>query len=236
MKFPTRYDPRRHGHKWLSEIILAGNQKGYHPGIDFNYGHPSEDEGQDVIAITDGIVKHARSCRGWGWHVLIYHPKYNVFSHCAHLQSICVGESEEVKEGQLIGFLGNTGNSTSPHLHFEIRCTDRAADKYVTGMTQEEVEHHYTNPEQWIKEKGQEQDKQKPDLIINQQTIMMKLIINPGSEKVYAIGKDNKKHWIFNRETFDVGKEMALWGSENEIEQTQDDPFEEGHSIFLVKY
>jgi len=147
-----------------------------------------------------------------------------------------VKESEQIKEGQLVGPLGSTGGDWPPHLHFEIRLTDRPANQYVTGMTKEEVEKHYANPEKWIKEKiEQEKAIQPEEPIINQQNNMMKLIRISGSEKVYATGKDNKKHWIFNRESFDVGKEMGLWEDESNIEDLKDDTFEEGHAIFFVK-
>ena len=52
-------------------------------------------------------------------------------------------------------------------------------------------------------------------------------------ERVYAISKDNKRHWIFNQEAFNIGKEMGLW--DDEIEDVQDSDFEEGHTILLVK-
>jgi len=150
MKFPTKYD--RYGHEWLTPISI-----GYHPGIDFNYGASFEDEGQDVIAITDGTVTYAKFCQGWGNHVIIHHKKYGVYSHCAHLKDICVKENDIIKEGQLIAHLGNTGNSTAPHLHFEIRLKDITPNKYVKGMTLDEIKLCYTNPEEWIQKKIEEE-------------------------------------------------------------------------------
>ena len=225
MKFPTKYS--HYGYGWLNKI-----DQGFHPGIDYNNGAPYEDEGQEVIAITDGIVKYAKSNSGWGWHVIIHHPEYNVYSHYAHLQSFCVKDGEQVKEGQLIGFLGGTGGSWAPHLHFEIRLTDVPPNKYVTGMSVEEVKSNYANPETWIKERI---DLKHTENINNQINKHMKLIRNSISKKVYAIGEDNKKHWIFNEETFNIGKTMGLWENWDSIETLDDDGFEEGHTLIFIK-
>jgi len=228
MRFPTKYT--HYGYGWFDKIT-----QGFHPGIDYNRGKPYEDEGQDVIAITNGVVKYARSDSGWGWHVIIHHPKYNVYSHYAHLQSLCVKENEEVQEGQLVGFLGGTGGDWAPHLHFEIRLTDMPSNKYVTGMSKDEIKANYANPETWIKEKiQQEQSTVKNNIMINKSNDSMQLIQNTASKKVYAIGKDNKKHWIFNEETFNIGKEMGLWENWDEIKTQDDDGFEESHAIIFV--
>ena len=145
MKFPTKYD--RYGHEWLDKISI-----GFHPGVDFNYGNAFDDEGQDVVSITEGIVTYAKFCQGWGNHILIYHPKYNVYSHYAHLKDISVKENEKVNEGQLIGHIGTTGNSTAPHLHFEVRIKDFSSNVYVKGLNIEQIKKKYVNPEEWIKE------------------------------------------------------------------------------------
>ena len=63
----------------------------------------------------------------------------------------------------------------------------------------------------------------------------MKLIKNQTSNKIYCIDQKNKKHWIFNEETFNVGKEMGLWGNWSDIEVIGDDGYEEGHAMVLLK-
>jgi len=63
----------------------------------------------------------------------------------------------------------------------------------------------------------------------------MRLIKNPASNKIYAIGADGKKHWIFNEETFLTGKAIGMWGDWSAIETVTDDPYAEGHMILLVK-
>jgi len=207
MIFPTKYDSKLHGYEWLEPIDDGRN--GFHPGIDFNY---KNDKGQDVVAIAYGIVKHAGCCGKWGNHVLIYHPEYEVYSHCAHLDAIYVKESNQVEEGQLIGPLGNTGNSGGSHLHFEIRLQKMSPHIYVNkNTTIEEIKTKYVNPEEWIKKRiDQKQITQDYKEVIYQQGNFMKLI-KDSSQRVYAIDKENKRHWIFNEETFNTGKEMGLW-------------------------
>jgi N-acetylmuramoyl-L-alanine amidase CwlA len=63
----------------------------------------------------------------------------------------------------------------------------------------------------------------------------MKLIKNTTSNKVYAIGADNKKHWIFNEETFTTGQAMGLWGDYNSIQTENDDAYALGNAIILIK-
>lgn len=62
----------------------------------------------------------------------------------------------------------------------------------------------------------------------------MKLIRNTSSNKVYAVGADNKKHWIFNEETFRVGRDMGLWGDWGDVEAVFDDGYALGHAILFV--
>lgn len=78
------------------------------------------------------------------------------------------------------------------------------------------------------------QEKDEIKTIINNKNNFMRLIKNKNSNKVYAIGEDNKKHWIFNGETLEIGREMGLWsGIPDEID---DDKYVEGHALFLINY
>lgn len=77
--------------------------------------------GTPVLAAMDGTVSLTASLStGYGSHVIIDHGHglQTVYAHLSHI-SVCIGET--VREGQVIGRSGNTGNSTGPHLHFEIR-------------------------------------------------------------------------------------------------------------------
>lgn len=64
---------------------------------------------------------------------------------------------------------------------------------------------------------------------------LMKLIKNPSSQKIYAIGADNKKHWIFNETTFNVGRAMGLWGGFDTVAIVGDDGYAEGETLIFVK-
>ena len=90
----------------------------FHNGIDL-----AADEGKPILAAADGIVEVANSTDswgyGWGYYVKIKHSSgfTTLYAHCS---KIGVREDEEVHTGQVIGWVGNTGNSTGPHLHFSV--------------------------------------------------------------------------------------------------------------------
>jgi hypothetical protein len=96
-----------------------------HNGID--YGAP---EGTPIRAAADGIVSRAEldtttatnSKAGYGYHVRLLHPN-NTMTIYAHFieNGIMVSTGQNVKMGEVIGRSGNTGMSTGPHLHFELR-------------------------------------------------------------------------------------------------------------------
>lgn len=90
----------------------------YHTGIDI-----AANEGTDIIAATSGTVVLASSKGAYGNHL-----KIQVGDVCiiyAHCLSLAVKEGDEIAQGQVIAKVGSTGNSTGPHLHFEIRREDR---------------------------------------------------------------------------------------------------------------
>jgi murein DD-endopeptidase MepM/ murein hydrolase activator NlpD len=96
-----------------------------HNGID--WGIPN---GTLVYAAQDGLVTVAAlDMAGYGNHVRIQHS--DCLTIYGHLQSWSVKRDDKVRAGDLIGYSDNTGNSTGPHLHFEVRlgstvqtCTD----------------------------------------------------------------------------------------------------------------
>ena len=73
-----------------------------------------------VVAANDGVVQSAASKGGFGNTVEIDHGE-GVFTRYAHLSGYFVKENEMVRKGQIIGLSGNSGFSTGPHLHFEVR-------------------------------------------------------------------------------------------------------------------
>ena len=86
----------------------------YHPGIDIaeNYGAP-------IYASASGYVQRAGWYGGYGNYVNISHD-YGYATAYGHMSSISVSSGDYVEKGQVIGYVGSTGYSTGPHLHFEV--------------------------------------------------------------------------------------------------------------------
>lgn len=94
--------------------------KKFHEGVDF-----SAPKGTDIYSTGDGVVVSARkSNRHYGNTIKIDHG-YGYVTVYAHMQDFSVKKGEHVKRGQVIGTVGNTGKSTAPHLHFEVRKNGR---------------------------------------------------------------------------------------------------------------
>ncbi len=93
-------------------------KKEFHEGLDIGvwYGTP-------VLATADGIVSYAGWKGGYGWTVDIEH-EFGYMTRYAHLNEIEVKEGEEVTREYVIAFSGNSGQSTGPHLHYEVLLND----------------------------------------------------------------------------------------------------------------
>jgi murein DD-endopeptidase MepM/ murein hydrolase activator NlpD len=93
----------------------------YHTGLDIG-----ATSGTEIKSATDGEVILASSSGDYGNHLKIQIGDTTlVYAHCKVLK---VGQGEKVTQGQIIAEVGSTGNSTGPHLHFEIRQSDRLID------------------------------------------------------------------------------------------------------------
>ena len=102
----------------------------YHDGIDIgNAGY-----GAPVIAAADGIVTYAGVMSGYGNCVMINHGD-GIVTLYGHGQEIYTELGATVKQGDVIMAVGSTGNSTGPHLHFEVRKFGVAVDPipYLQG-------------------------------------------------------------------------------------------------------
>jgi len=86
-----------------------------HPGIDF-----SAPKGTPIYSTGDGIVKKVRSSfGGYGKQIEIDHG-YGYVTKYAHMNSFNVKLGQKIKRGECIGYVGNSGRSTAPHLHYEV--------------------------------------------------------------------------------------------------------------------
>lgn len=86
--------------------------------------------GQPVYAADSGVIVSAGYSSGYGYNILINH-KNGYYTRYAHLSSLNVSSGQTVEAGQTIGLAGNTGNSTGPHLHFEIRTNTGSQPSYA---------------------------------------------------------------------------------------------------------
>lgn len=93
---------------------VNGRQR-FHSGIDLSGVY-----GQLVYAAADGVVTMADWRGGHGRAIVVRHPG-GFETHYSHLAEHVVRRGMPVKRGQSIGYLGNSGRSTGPHLHFEVR-------------------------------------------------------------------------------------------------------------------
>lgn len=104
----------------------------YHSGNDINSNTGGNtDCGTPLLAVADGEVSSVHShATGYGNHIHIKHTinGRNYWSHYAHLETMAVSVGQVVREGDVIGTLGNTGNSDYCHLHFEIKNTPTGID------------------------------------------------------------------------------------------------------------
>jgi murein DD-endopeptidase MepM/ murein hydrolase activator NlpD len=91
-------------------------KSGYHTGVDF-----AVPQGTDVLAVTDGKIVSANWGKAYGTQIVQKLEGQNAWVIYAHLSKSLVKAGDEIKKGQMIGESGNTGNSSGPHLHFEMR-------------------------------------------------------------------------------------------------------------------
>jgi murein DD-endopeptidase MepM/ murein hydrolase activator NlpD len=106
-----------------------------HEGIDFH-----APVGTEVFATADGVVKDVRTSQTFGKVIVIDHG-YGLETFYAHLSDYNVLKGEKVVRGNLIGFVGNTGLSRGPHLHYEVHIFNREVDPvnyFFKDLTPEE--------------------------------------------------------------------------------------------------
>lgn len=109
-----------------------------HTGMDF-----SAKTGTEIYATGDGVIsKIRRSKRGYGNHVKINHG-FGYETLYAHMSKYIVKRGQKVKRGEVIGYVGNTGTSVAPHLHYEVHKDKRRINPvnfYYNDLNPEEYE------------------------------------------------------------------------------------------------
>ncbi|MBV9088128.1 MAG: M23 family metallopeptidase [Acidobacteriaceae bacterium] len=96
----------------------------FHTGVDIStaYGRP-------VVAPADGVVTYAETLAGYGRLVMIEHGQ-GISTRYGHLANYTVAPGQSVHRGDVIGYVGMTGRSTGPHLHYEVRIHDVPVNPY----------------------------------------------------------------------------------------------------------
>lgn len=109
----------------FGERIDPFNGEGaFHSGVDIgsSYGHP-------IIAPADGVVTMTETMGGYGKTIMIDHGN-GISTRYGHLSGFAVTAGQRVQRGEVIGYVGESGRSTGPHLHYEVRINDTPVNPY----------------------------------------------------------------------------------------------------------
>lgn len=118
------YGMRRHP-------VLGGRRS--HKGVDL-----AAPTGTPIYATADGIVGKAQWFSSYGLYIRIDHGA-DLETRYAHMSKLAVAAGERVKKGDVIGYVGSTGRSTGPHLHYEVRI-DGVAVNPIPYMVESEAQ------------------------------------------------------------------------------------------------
>jgi murein DD-endopeptidase MepM/ murein hydrolase activator NlpD len=87
----------------------------FHPGMDF-----SAPQGTPIYSTGEGVVQRADNlAQGYGNHVVVKHG-FGFETLYGHMSRIKVRVGQKVKRGEVLGYVGSTGLSTAPHVHYEV--------------------------------------------------------------------------------------------------------------------
>lgn len=103
--------------------ILGGTRM--HSGVDL-----AAAAGSPVSATADGVVSFANWNGGYGIMVALWHPG-GVETRYGHLMRVAVSPGQKVRAGEVVGWVGSTGLSTGPHVHYEVRVDGRAVSPWA---------------------------------------------------------------------------------------------------------
>jgi murein DD-endopeptidase MepM/ murein hydrolase activator NlpD len=113
-------------HYWLPTVNLLGISQFFHAG------HPALDLrsplGSDIVAVNDGVVVAVEmGTTGYGHYVILSHGN-QMKTMYAHMGAILVTSGQFVRGGDALGYVGMTGLTTGPHLHFEVYTDDQVVN------------------------------------------------------------------------------------------------------------
>ncbi len=100
-----------------------------HNGLDFRAGH-----GEPIYAVTDGVIAFAGRKGGYGNFIQINHGN-NLSTGYGHMSRFATSAGQRVRQGQVIGYIGSTGLSTGPHLHYEMYRNGRPINPLSVSFT-----------------------------------------------------------------------------------------------------
>ena len=111
--------------------LSSGYGSRIHPVLGGRRGHKGVDlaapTGTPIYATADGFVSKAKWFSSYGLFVSIEHGG-KLQTRYAHMSRLNVADGQQVKKGDVIGFVGSTGRSTGPHLHYEVRVDGAAVN------------------------------------------------------------------------------------------------------------
>jgi murein DD-endopeptidase MepM/ murein hydrolase activator NlpD len=87
----------------------------FHSGVDI-----SGNQGAPILAPADGVIVYADYMRGYGRLLVIAHA-HGISTRYGHLSGFAVSAGQNVSRGDVVGYVGDTGRSTAPHVHYEVR-------------------------------------------------------------------------------------------------------------------
>ena len=124
-------------HGWLTGTFGGRSdpftgEPGFHQGLDI-----STEKGQPVFATADGSIEAASYSGDYGNLIVLKHA-FGLVTRYGHLSSFTVKPGQQVKRGEVIGYVGSTGRSTGAHLHYEILANGKLINplQLLTGPAQ----------------------------------------------------------------------------------------------------
>jgi len=126
--------------------VLGGRRK--HSGIDL-----AAPTGTPVYATANGVIGRADWFSSYGLYISINHGA-SMETRYAHLSRLAVAAGDNVKKGDLIGYVGSTGRSTGPHLHYEVR-VDGLAVNPIPYMVESEAQLAYVRDQKLTGQGGE---------------------------------------------------------------------------------